>query len=53
MPAFPDYAAFAETEEEALKLAHEGIVFELEHLREQGQVPPTEPSPPKVVLVAA
>jgi len=53
MPAFPDYVGFAETEEEALALAREGIAFEVERLRECGQAPPTEPGPPKVVVVAA
>jgi len=53
MPAFPDYVGFAETEEEALALAREGIAFEIERLQEQGQGPPTEPGPPKVVLVGA
>jgi predicted RNase H-like HicB family nuclease len=53
MPAFPDYVGFAETEEEARALAREGIAFEVERLRERGQAPPTEPGPPKVLLVAA
>jgi predicted RNase H-like HicB family nuclease len=53
MPAFPEYVGFAETEQEALALAREGIAFEIERLREQGQAPPTEPAPPKVLLVAA
>jgi predicted RNase H-like HicB family nuclease len=53
MPAFPEYVAFAETEEAALALAREGIAFELERLRELGQAPPTEPGPPKVLVVAA
>ena len=53
MPAFPEYVGFAETEQVALALAREGIAFEIERLREQGQAPPTEPAPPKVLLVAA
>jgi len=53
MPAFPEYVGFAKTEQEALALAREGIVFEIERLREQGQTPPTESGPPKVLLVAA
>ena len=53
MPAFPDYVGFAETEEEALALAREGIAFEVERLRERGQAPPTEPGPPKVLVIAA
>ncbi len=53
IPAFPDYVGFAETEEEALVLAREGIAFEIERLREQGQAPPTESAPPKVLLVGA
>jgi predicted RNase H-like HicB family nuclease len=53
MPAFPEYVGFAETEQEALALAREGIAFEIERLREQGQAPPTESGPPKVLLVAA
>ncbi len=53
MPAFPEYAGFAATEEEALALAREGIAFELERLRESGERPPTEAGPPKVLRVAA
>jgi predicted RNase H-like HicB family nuclease len=53
MPAFPEYVGFAETEEEALALAREGIAFEIERLREQGQAPPSESGPPKVLVVAA
>lgn len=53
MPAFPDYVAYAQTEDEALALAREGIAFEVERLREQGQAPPTESGPPKVLVVAA
>jgi predicted RNase H-like HicB family nuclease len=53
MPAFPEYVGFAETEQEALALAREGIAFELERLREQGQSPPTESAPPKVLVVTA
>ena len=51
IPAFPEYVGFAETEEEALALAREGIAFEIERLQEQGQAPPTESGPPKVLLV--
>jgi predicted RNase H-like HicB family nuclease len=53
MPAFPDYVGFAETEEEALRLAREGIDFELDLLRERGVPPPVEPGPPKVVQLDA
>ena len=53
MPAYPEYVCFAETEQEALALAREGIAFEVERLREGGQPPPTESGPPKVLLVAA
>ena len=53
IPAFPEYVGFAETEEEALALAREGIAFELERLREQGQSPPTESGTPKVLRIAA
>ncbi len=53
MPAFPEYVGFAETEEEALALVREGIAFEIERLREHGQAPPSEPGPPKVLVVAA
>jgi antitoxin HicB len=53
MPAFPEYVGFAETEEQALTLAQEGIAFEIKRLRGQGQAPPQEPGPPKVLLVAA
>ncbi len=53
LPAFPEYVGFAETEEEAVALAREGIVFEVERLRDQGQSPPVEPGPSKVLQVAA
>jgi len=53
MPAFPEYVGFATTEEEAIALAREGIAFEIERLRDQGQAPPTESGAPKVLLVAA
>ena len=53
MPAFPEYVGYAETEDEELALAREGIAFEVERLRERGQSPPAEPGPPKVVVVAA
>ncbi len=53
LPAFPEYVGFAETEEEALALAREGIVFELERMRDAGQNPPSEAGPPKIVRVAA
>jgi len=51
IPAFPGYVGFADTEDEALALAREGIAFEIERLREEGQSPPTEPGPTKVLLV--
>jgi predicted RNase H-like HicB family nuclease len=35
MPAFPDYVGFADTEEEALALAREGIAFEVERVQDQ------------------
>jgi predicted RNase H-like HicB family nuclease len=53
IPAFPEYVGFADTEEDALALVREGIAFEIERLRDQGQSPPTEPGPPKILLVAA
>ena len=53
IPAFPEYVGFAESEKEALALAREGIAFEIERLRDQGQPPPRESGPPKVVLVGA
>jgi predicted RNase H-like HicB family nuclease len=53
LPAFPEYVGFAKTEDEALALAREGVQFEIERLREQGEAPPTEPGPPQVRLVAA
>jgi len=53
IPVFPEYVGYAETEEDAVALAREGIAFELERLREQGEGPPAEPGPPKVLLVAA
>ena len=39
--------------EKARVLAREGIAFEIERLREQGQPPPAESGPPKVLLVGA
>jgi len=53
IPAFPEYVGFAETEDEALVLAAEGIAFELTRLREAGLPAPTEAGSPKVVRVAA
>ncbi len=53
IPAFPEYVGFASTEEEAVALAREGIAFEIERLREQGQTPPVDSGPPKVLVVAA
>ena len=53
MPAFPEYVGFADTEEEAVALAQEGITFELERLQERGEAAPTESGPPKVLQVAA
>lgn len=53
MPAFPEYVGFARTEEEARALAHEGILFELERLREAGQAPPADAGIPRVMRVAA
>jgi predicted RNase H-like HicB family nuclease len=53
IPAFPEYVGYAETEEEAVVLAREGIAFEVERLRDQGQTPPTDSGRPKVLLVAA
>jgi len=49
MPAFPDYVGFADTEVEALRLAREGLAFELEHMSERGETPPQEAGPPKLV----
>jgi predicted RNase H-like HicB family nuclease len=53
MPAFPEYVGFAEDEEKALALAKQGILFEVERLRDAGQRPPREAGPPKIVRVAA
>ncbi len=53
IPAFPEYVGFALTEEEAIALAREGIAFEIERLRDQGQAPPVDSGPPKVLVVAA
>jgi predicted RNase H-like HicB family nuclease len=53
MPAFPDYAGFADAEDEAVALAREGVAFEIERLRERGQPPPTEAAVPKVLVIAA
>ena len=53
LPAFPDYVGFAETEEEAVGLAREGIAFEIERLKDQGETPPQEAGPTKVLVIAA
>jgi predicted RNase H-like HicB family nuclease len=52
MPAFPGYVGFADTEEEALALAREGVAFELARLKERGETPPVETASPKVVSIA-
>jgi len=53
IPAFPEYVGFADTEQEAVDLVHEGIAFEIERLRTRGQSPPTEAGPPRILVVAA
>ncbi len=53
MPAFPDYVGFADTEEQAVALAREGIAFEVKLMLERGETPPTETGPARVLLVAA
>ena len=49
VPALPGYVACAETEEEALVLATEGIQFHIECLRAEGQPVPEEIEHPRVL----
>lgn len=49
VPALPGYVGFAETEEEALALAKEGIEFHIESLKAEGQAVPEETEHPRVL----
>ena len=49
VPALPGYVGFAETEDEALELAKEGIKFHIESLAAEGQVIPEELRAPRVI----
>mgnify|MGYP005862147673 CR=1 FL=1 len=49
VPALPGYVGFAETEEEALLLAEEGIRFHIESLIAEGQPVPEEHEHPRII----
>lgn len=49
VPTLPCYVGHAETEEEALKLAEEGIRFHIECLVAEGQPVPEEVNAPRVL----
>lgn len=49
VPALPGYVGYAETEEEALKLAEEGIKFHIDSLIAEGQPVPEEINAPRVL----
>ena len=49
VPALPGYVGFAETEDEALALAEEGIRLHIESLLEEGQPVPEETGAPRVI----
>lgn len=49
VPALPGYVGYAETEEEALSLAQEGIRFHMEALAAEGQPVPEEVDAPHIV----
>lgn len=49
VPALPGYVGFAETEEEALELAEQGIRFHIECLAAEGQRVPEELDSPRVI----
>lgn len=49
VPALPGYVGFADTEEEALKLAEEGIKFHIECLVDEGQPVPDEVSSSRMI----
>jgi predicted RNase H-like HicB family nuclease len=49
VPTLPGYVGFAETEEEAMKLAQEGIKFHIESLEAEGQPIPEETDHPRII----
>lgn len=49
VPALPGYVGYAETEDEALKLAEEGVKFHIECLASEGQPVPEEVRAPRVI----
>jgi len=49
VPALPGYVGYAESEEESLKLAEEGIRFHIESLVAEGQPVPEEVEHPRIV----
>jgi predicted RNase H-like HicB family nuclease len=53
IPAFLEYVGFAVNEHEAEALAREGILFEVERLREMGEPAPTDPGLPRIIRVPA
>jgi antitoxin HicB len=48
VPALPGYVGYAETEDEALKLAEEGVKFHIDALIGEGQPVPEELSAPRI-----
>ncbi|HPP73561.1 MAG TPA: type II toxin-antitoxin system HicB family antitoxin [Armatimonadota bacterium] len=52
VPALPGYIGFAETENEALALAKEGIRFHIESLITEGQTVPEEIEPPRILRLS-
>jgi antitoxin HicB len=51
VPALPGYVGFADTEEQAVVLAGEGIRFHIESLVAEGQAVPEETEHPRVILL--
>lgn len=49
VPALPGYVGFAENEEEAMKMAREGIKFHIEALIAEGQPVPEETDHPRII----
>ncbi|MHB9037859.1 MAG: type II toxin-antitoxin system HicB family antitoxin [Armatimonadota bacterium] len=49
VPALPGYVGFADTEEEAIALAEEGIRFHIECLVAEGQLVPEEIEHPRIL----
>ena len=49
VPALPCYVGHAETEEEALAVAEEGIKFHIDCLMAEGQCVPEESDSPRIV----